>query len=125
MIARLCAAVVGVLIALAGAAKVTDYKQWMRDARAQNVWPAVAMVLPPLELLLGALLIVLVPSPQVLGAATLLVLVFTAFLLAQIATKSTVPCACFGSKTKRPPSMRDVARNLAMMALLFVAAALS
>jgi len=125
MIARLCAAAVGVLIALAGAAKVTDYKQWKRDARAQNVWPVVAVVLPPIELLLGALLIVLAPSPEVLGAATLLLLVFTAFLLAQIASKSVVPCACFGSKSKRPPSMRDVARNLGMMALLFVAAALS
>jgi hypothetical protein len=125
MIARLCAAAVGVLIALAGAAKLTDYKQWNRDARAQNVWPIVAVVLPPLELLLGALLIVLAPTPGVLGMATLLLLIFTAFLLAQIATKSVVPCACFGSKSKRPPSMRDVARNLTMMALLFVAAALS
>jgi hypothetical protein len=125
MIARLCAAVVGVLIALAGAAKLTDYKQWKTDARAQNVWPIVAVVLPPIELLLGALLIVLTPTPGVLGMATLLLLIFTAFLLAQIATKSVVPCACFGSKSKRPPSMRDVARNLAMMMLLFVAAALS
>ena len=125
MIARLCAAAVGVLIALAGAAKLTDYTQWKRDARAQNVWLIVAVVLPPLELLLGALLIVLSPTPEVLGMATLLLLIFTAFLLAQIATKSVVPCACFGSKSKRPPSMRDVARNLAMMALLFVAAALS
>jgi hypothetical protein len=125
MIARLCAAAVGVLIALAGAAKVTDYNQWKRDARAQNVWPIVAVVLPPLELLLGALLIVMSPTPEVLGMATLLLLVFTAFLLAQIATKSVIPCACFGSKSKRPPSMRDVARNLAMMALLFVAAVLS
>ena len=125
MIARLCAAAVGVLIALAGAAKVTDYKQWKRDARAQSVWPVVAVVLPPLELLLGALLIVLSPTPEVLGMATLLLLIFTAFLIAQIVTKSVVPCACFGSKSKRPPSMRDVGRNLAMMAMLFVAAVLS
>lgn len=125
MISRLCAAVVGVLIALAGASKVTDFKQWQIDARAQKVWPVIALVLPALELLLGALLIVLTPSPQVLGAATLLLLIFTAFLLAQIASKSVVPCACFGSKSKRPPSMRDVARNVAMMSLLFVAAALS
>jgi hypothetical protein len=125
MIARLCAAAVGVLIALAGAAKVTDYKQWKRDAHAQSVWPVVAVVLPPLELLLGALLIVLSPTPEVLGMATLLLLIFTAFLIAQIVTKSVVPCACFGSKSKRPPSMRDVGRNLAMMAMLFVAAVLS
>lgn len=124
MIARICAAIVGALIAVAGATKVTDYKQWLADARAQQVWPIVARVLPPIELLLGALLIVLAPHPTVLGAATLLLLVFTAFLVAQIASKSAVPCACFGSKSKRPPSGRDVVRNIAMMALLFIAAAL-
>ena len=124
MIARLCAAIVGALIAVAGASKITDYKQWLIDAQAQHVWPVIARVLPPLELLLGALLVVLEPNPSVLGAATLLILVFTAFLIAQIASKSSVPCACFGSKSKRPPSARGVARNIAMMALLFVAAAL-
>lgn len=123
MIARICAAIVGALIAVAGATKATDYKQWMKDARAQHVWPAVAAVLPLVELLLGALLVVLTPSPGVLGAATLLLLVFTAFLIAQIASKSTVPCACFGSKSTRPPSRRDVLRNIAMIALLFIAAA--
>ena len=124
MIARMCAAVVGALIAVAGATKITDYKQWLADARAQHVWPAVAIVLPPIELLLGALLIVLEPHPNVLGAATLLLLVFTAFLVAQIASKSVVPCACFGSKSKRPPSGRDVLRNIVMLAMLFIAAAL-
>lgn len=123
MIARLCAAIVGSIIAVAGATKLTDFQQWRLDARAQHVWPFVALVLPPIELLLGALLIVLAPSALVLGSATLLLLVFTAFLLAQIASKSAVPCACFGSKSKRPPSLRDVLRNVAMMALLFVAAA--
>jgi hypothetical protein len=124
MISRICAALVGALIAVAGATKVTDYKQWLADAKAQHVWPIAAKLLPPIELLLGALLVVLTPNPTVLGAATLLLLVFTAFLAAQIASKSTVPCACFGSKGKRPPSGRDVVRNIAMMALLFTAAAL-
>lgn len=124
MISRICAAVVGALIAVAGATKVTDYKHWLADAKAQHVWPIVAKLLPPTELLLGALLVVLAPNPTVLGAATLLLLIFTAFLAAQIASKSSVPCACFGSKSKRPPSGRDVLRNIAMMALLFIAAAL-
>jgi len=124
MISRICAALVGALIAIAGATKVTDYKQWLADAKAQHVWPFISRVLPPVELLLGALLVVLEPNPVVLGAATLLLLVFTAFLVAQIASKSAVPCACFGSKSKRPPSGRDVIRNIAMMALLFIAAAL-
>ena len=95
----------------------------MRDARAQAVWPAVAVAVPPVEVVIGASLVALEPSPLTLGSATLLLLVFTAFLVASIAAGSTVPCACFGSVSRRPPSWRDVVRNGGMLAALFVAAA--
>ncbi|MEY3805237.1 MAG: hypothetical protein RIR69_49 [Actinomycetota bacterium] len=125
MVAHLLAAVVGVVISVAGAMKITNRQQWMNDARTQNLWPALALGLPFFELLLGALLIVMSPQPLILGAATLLLLIFTAYLIAQIASKSQVPCACFGARSVRPPSGRDVMRNLLLMALLFMSAALS
>jgi hypothetical protein len=46
-------------------------------------------------------------------------------LLMQVLTKSQVPCACFGANVNRPPSRRDVMRNLALIALLFTSAAFS
>ena len=125
MLAHLLAASVGVVIAVAGAMKLVNRAQWQQDARAQHLWPAVTHGLPIAELVIGALLIGLTPSAQVLGIATLLLLIFTAFLVGQIATKSQVPCACFGSRSRRPPSGRDVLRNLALMMLLFISAALS
>lgn len=125
MTAHLLAAVVGVVVALAGAMKLVDRRQWMDDAARQRLWPWVAHVVPVVELVLGAALIVLSPAPVVLGATTLLLLVFTAFLVAQVASGSQVPCACFGARSSRPPSMRDVARNIGLMALLFASAALS
>jgi hypothetical protein len=125
MLAHLLAAIVGVVIAVAGAMKLVNRTQWQQDARAQHLWPAVTHGLPIAELVIGALLIGLTPSAQVLGVATLLLLIFTAFLVGQIATKSQVPCACFGSRSRRPPSGRDVLRNLALMMLLFISAALS
>lgn len=125
MIAHLLAAIVGAAIAVAGAMKMVDRTRWMQDAAAQGVWKPVASVLPFVELVLGALLVVVPPSAVVLGSSTLLLLIFTAFLVAQIATKSAVPCACFGSRSRRAPSMRDVARNIAMMGLLFTSAVLS
>lgn len=124
MISRILAAVVGAVILFAGASKLTGFQQWKADARSQGLWPLVAYVLPGIELLLGALLMVLAPTAVVLGAATLLLLVFTAYLVVMVATKSTVPCACFGAKFSRPPSMRDVLRNCVMMAALFLSAAL-
>ena len=124
MFARVLAAVVGAVIHFAGATKATGFQQWKADARSQGLWPIVAYVLPGTELLLGALLIVLAPTPVVLGAATLLLLIFTAYLLVLVTSGSTVPCACFGARFSKAPSWRDVLRNVLLMGALFVAAAL-
>ena len=125
MIARLLAGLVGALLALAGARKATDWSAWMSAARAQSVWKPVAVALPALELVLGACMVVLPVSAPVMGAVTLLLVVFTVFLVVQVATGSMVPCACFGSHVPRPPSWIDILRNLAMVAALVVAAALA
>jgi hypothetical protein len=123
--ARVCAAVVGATLALAGAGKFTSWNQWLSNARRQHLWKIVAISLPAIELLLGAALFVLKPTPIVLGLATLLLVVFTSFLAMQVLTKSQVPCACFGANVNRPPSWQDVMRNLALIALLFTSAAFS
>lgn len=125
MVSRLLAAVVGAVLAVAGATKLLDFRGWMRDARAQAVWPAVAVAVPPFELLIGAALVALDPAPVSLGAATALLLVFTAFLVASVASGSTAPCACFGSVRRRPPSWRDVLRNCVLLVALFVSAAVA
>ena len=123
--ARVCAAAVGATLALAGAGKFTSWNQWLSNARRQHLWEVVAISLPAIELVLGAALLVLKPAPIVLGLATLLLVVFTSFLAMQVLTKSQVPCACFGAHVDRPPSWRDVARNLGLIALMFAAAAFS
>lgn len=123
--ARICAAVVGAVLALAGASKVTSWNQWRTNARQQHLWSVVAVALPGLELVLGAALLVLKPAATVLGLATLLLVVFTSFLALQVTTKSQVPCACFGAHVNRPPSWRDVIRNFGLIGLMFAAAALS
>lgn len=125
MISRIAAIVVGAVFLLAGASKVVNMSQWLRDANSQAVWKPVAVVIPFVELILGGCLVGLPVSPIVLGLSTALLLVFTAFLIAQIRVSSDVPCACFGSFLRRPPSGKDVLRNIALMALLFVSAALA
>ncbi len=125
IIARLGAVVVGAVLALAGANKVTGWKQWRANAARQHLWSAVAFAVPMLELALGAALIVLKPAPEALGLATLLLVVFTSFLAMQVMAKSEVPCACFGARSNKPPTSRDVVRNLLMIAVLFLSAALS
>lgn len=125
MLSHVLAACVGAVIAFAGATKVADMKRWRRDAQAQHIWKVIALPMPFVELLVGATLVVLRPKPLTLGIATSLLVMFCAFLVVRIAEKSTVPCACFGSWSLRPPSKRDVARNLLMIAVLFVSAAIN
>jgi hypothetical protein len=125
MIAWLSAAVVGAFFAVAGALKIMGWSQWRTYAARQHLWPVVAIATPPMELLLGALLIVLRPSPVVLALSTLLLVVFTSFLAVQVLTKSSVPCACFGVRSTKPPSWKDVGRNALLLVLLFTSAALS
>lgn len=124
MVSRILAASVGALLAVAGASKFFDMPAWMRDARAQGVWTPVARVVPAVEVVLGACLVALEPNPVTLGAATLLLLIFTVFLAVSVAAKSTAPCACFGSVRRRAPRWRDVVRNLVLMSALFASAVL-
>jgi hypothetical protein len=108
--ARLLAGAVGAAFAWAGANKVTNPAQWRSAARAQGLPVAVAVVVPPVELVLGVCLVVLPPFAPVYGLATLLLLIFTVFLAVQVVSGSTVPCACF---------------DAGMIAALFAAAALN
>lgn len=124
MLARILAGCVGAVIAFAGASKVTNMKKWQLDAEAQHIWKFVAVILPGIELVLGAVLVVLKPNPITLGAATSLLIVFTVLLTIRISEKSTVPCACFGSRSSRPPAKKDVFRNLLMIAVLFASVAI-
>lgn len=124
-VARLLAAAVGAVVAFAGANKVTGRAQWRAAYAAQSVPRAVGEAVPFIELLLGVCLVVLPLNPLVLGATTFLLVVFTVFLTGQIIGKSTVPCACFGARSTRPPSWPDVVRNLVFIAALSAAAVLA
>jgi hypothetical protein len=125
MVARLLCAAVGAVIAYAGATKLADFPRWRRDARVQGVAAPLAAALPPVELLLGGWLVVSDPAPVPMALATVLLLVFTVFLIVQVSARSTLPCACFGARSSRPPAWRDVLRNLALIAALTAAAGLS
>lgn len=112
------------MLAYAGASKLTNWNSWLASARAQGVWKVIAFVIPAIELLLGALLVVIPSLVEVLGLATVLLVIFTVYLGVRVATGSTTPCACFGSHITKPPSWQDVWRNLGLIFLLVVSAAL-
>jgi len=79
------------------------------------------MVLPYLELVLGALLVaqLFAPWPAVLALG--LLLAFVVVILRRLRDGSRPPCSCFGSRSKRPLGAYHVVRNLVLIALAVVA----
>lgn len=125
MTSRVLAGVVGMVLAYAGAAKVVSWSSWRSRVPTARMRTPVSVAVPSTELLLGGWLVGFDPSPLSLGLATLLLVVFTVYLSARVLSGSQAPCACFGATGSRPPAWRDVARNVAMIAALFAAAAVS
>lgn len=128
LMARVCAGIVGAVFAVAAAGKFISFREWIADARNQGVPRLVALCIPPLELVLG---VALIASPAgasttafVLGVSTTVLLVFTAFVAVSVATGRNTSCACFGARSRRVMSWRDVVRNLELIALLAISAAL-
>lgn len=122
--AHAASAAVGATLAYAGARKSLDIGAWFANASAQGLPRAVAAPVPFVELAIGACLVGLGPQLWSLSSATLLLTVFTVFLVVQVTNGSAVPCACFGAASRRPPRWRDVVRNLCLIGLLVGSAAL-
>ena len=119
----LLAAVVGVVFVFAGVQKMTSWSTWTSDAAAQRVPSSIAMVVPVVEVVLGVTLIALRLTKVVIVIACAVLLAFTAHLVARIRRGDNVPCGCFGSTRRVPPSWRDVWRNVALMVCLMVSLA--
>lgn len=119
----LLAAVVGVVFVFAGVQKMTSWSTWASDAAAQRVPSSIAVLVPVVEVVLGVTLIALRPTKVVIGIACAVLLAFTAHLVARIRRGDDVPCGCFGSTRRVPPSWSDVWRNVALMVCLMVSLA--
>jgi len=123
MIAWLLTALVGVVFLFAGVQKLMSWSAWRIDARAQGVPPHVVAVVPLIEVVLGVALIVLQPTAVVLGFALTVLASFTVHLVVRVRRGDEVPCGCFGSTRRVPPSWRDVWRNCVLMACLLLSLA--
>src|SRR5262245_52942430 len=100
----------------AGAAKLAS-RTWPADARGLGAPMWSVPLVPWIELVLGALLVVGVLRPLVATATALLLVAFTALLCARLARGERPPCACFGRLSTRPISWWGVVRNLVLIGL--------
>ncbi len=123
LIARLASVGLGLMFLVSGAYKLADGPAWPRQAADLGITRPVAVVVPWFELALGAALVssLLSPWPEVLAVGTLLV--FTMVIVRRLLDGSRPPCACFGSRSKRPLGRRHLLRNVGLLALAVLAVA--
>lgn len=114
--------VLGVLFVVAGASKLRDGDRFRRAVETYAVLPprmarVVARVVPPVECLAGALLVVgLLPSVAAAAVALLLV-AFTAAITVNLLRGRRIDCGCFDAPGGQPISWTTVGRNGLLLAL--------
>jgi uncharacterized membrane protein YphA (DoxX/SURF4 family) len=111
----------GLVFVVSGGSKVAAGPAWPQQARALGAPRSVVPVLPWLEIVLGAVLVVQL-APVVAAAMALVVLAaFTALIVRRLSEGEHPPCACFGAWSAKPLGPGHVVRNVVFMALAVVA----
>jgi uncharacterized membrane protein YphA (DoxX/SURF4 family) len=117
--------VAGILLGLAfvwaGIAKLLDGPAWPKQAADMGVSRPIALFVPYVEIVIGVLTASRLFSPWPAVAALALLVAFTAVILLRLADGSRPPCACFGSRSKRPLGAIHVVRNIALIGVALVA----
>lgn len=120
-VGTVAAVVLALSFLVAGVLKLT-MPEATRDAfRALGVPDAdtAARVVPLVEIALGVVLVVV---PRIGGVASLVTLaVFTAFLGERLRKGVSAPCNCFGARSSRPLSQREIVRNVSFLLLALLA----
>ncbi len=115
------AVVVGIVFLVAGGSKIAAGPEWPVQARGLGAPAAVIPVVPWVEILIGAVLVVQIARRPAAGAAVAVLLVFTVLIIGQLARGHRPPCACFGAWSAKPLGLGHVARNAALLCLSVIA----
>lgn len=107
----------GLVFLVSGGAKIAAGPAWPEQAVGLGAPPIVVPVLPWVEIVLGAILVMQLAPMVAAGAALLLLAAFTALIVRRLLQGRHPPCACFGSWSARPLGAGHVARNVAFMVL--------
>lgn len=116
-VALVASILLGLVFLVSGGSKIAAGPAWPEQARGLGAPTFVVPLLPWVEIVLGAVLVMqLTPVPA--AATALLVLVaFTALIVRRLSQGRHPPCACFGAWSAKPLGSSHVARNVGFMAL--------
>lgn len=121
--AAIAAVIVGVAFLIAGASKLAAREQWAVQARDLGAPRLVVPVLPWIELVVGAALVVQFARTAAAIAACVLLVAFTGLIALRLSQGRRPACACFGAWSAKPIGAGHLLRNAALLVLAAVAAA--
>ena len=121
-VGAVAAILVGAVFVVAGASKLAAGERWPANAADLGVPRPLAVVVPWVELAIGASLGVqlLMPWPAVAAAGMLLA--FSAVLAIRLRDVDRPSCACFGQWSESEIGVGHLARNAVLLVLAAVAA---
>lgn len=122
-VAVVASIVVGVAFLVAGGSKLAAGRSWPAQAAALGAPSLVVPVVPWVELVVGAALVLQLGRPvAALGAIALLV-VFSVVIVVRLAQGRRPPCACFGAWSATPIGASHLLRNGVLLVLAVAALA--
>ena len=116
--------IVAAVLLSSGVLKVAQSAQWRTQAAGLGVPQAIAVVVPYVELTVGALLLVQLQRHAAAWLAVALFVAFTALLVLRLAQGRRPPCACFGSLSSKPIGPGHLVRNAVFIIVAVLAATL-
>ena len=120
LVAAIAAGVLAIVFLWAAIAKWAHPLATADSFESLGLEPRLSRIVPIVEIVTAALLVVLTVIGGLLAFA--LLAGFTVFLVDVVRQGVTTPCRCFGVSSSRPVGWISVARNVALMALALVAA---
>ncbi|MEO6570170.1 MAG: MauE/DoxX family redox-associated membrane protein [Ilumatobacteraceae bacterium] len=113
----MAAVLLGAAFVVAGASKLAAGAAWPAQALGLGVSMPIARIVPIVELIIGASLVVQLARPWPAIAALTLLAMFTALIGLRLSQGRHPPCACFGAWSAEPIGAVHLARNGALAAL--------
>ncbi|MGI9053500.1 MAG: MauE/DoxX family redox-associated membrane protein [Ilumatobacteraceae bacterium] len=120
-IGTVAAVVLGAVFVVAAGSKLAAGAAWPAQARSLGAPPPVAVALPGIELVVGALLITTIAMPVPAVLAIVLLIGFSVLIARQLVNGRHPPCACFGAWSSRPLDESHLVRNAALVMLAVIA----
>jgi uncharacterized membrane protein YphA (DoxX/SURF4 family) len=121
---------VGFLFVFSGVVKMVSWRRFGKQVASFGLLPRplvflVAGLIPPVEAVAGGLLLAGIATVPVLAGLTALLTGFTLFIVWVLAAKKDFSCFCFGEEDSGKITRVTLSRNLALLAILGAALALT